>query len=207
MTKYSVPARITQKKLVKDVKQLKKVQRQRMPEQKYRINFVSATKYDYSGFISPLTTIAIGTGDSGRIGDVIQPKSIQLKSYASVGLAGGPSRVIIFQWHERFATHPPTPGDILRSALLGTANAPNSPYYQDGRKLFTVLYDSTKLLYGGSSGSVMFNKTVRPKKKIEYFHGSATDCTNGVYMLHVGSNAPANAATSNWVAKFLYTDI
>lgn len=165
---------------------------------------------DATGFIGRVSDTTQGTTDQNRIGDQIQPVSIELGFFMWTDTSNpvfpvydsyNQCRVILFQWHEDDAFNSPIQSDILLySYYQNIANVDIqmvSPYNWDQRHLFTVLYDNTYTIRPDVVGypeQVLFKEhiSIPVSRKIFYNAGGVSGSNNIYIMVVTDSTTPAH---------------
>jgi len=195
--------------LNKKVKKLISIQQ----EHKY-FNVLVTPVVGTTWVLNPFTLIPQTNTDIGRSGDrlhmtnvrlratiIKDPDSDQLQDYV---------RIVVFQWRPNNGTVggiPPTPGQIfLDEPGLGTPTI-RSFYSHDTRRQYSILWDKTYTLSGGSllaasvsasytDSLVRYLNTSIPLKKaakdIQFIAGS-TDGDHHLYVATCGTDAPGSA--------------
>jgi hypothetical protein len=158
------------------------------------------------GTISTLNDVPQGLGDSARVGDRVQCKSLEFSLWRVIpGSASGrfSARFIIFEDLSNSIT---SPSQVLLST--GSAYAPFLSYVKDYRLRFRVLYDSK------SNHMDQYNKgTVTQRKQpihVQTRYSAATDeITSGAIKLLVISNMAETTTSKPLVlghVRVNYTD-
>lgn len=147
---------------------------------------------DTLGSVIPLTDIPQSTttaSDSTRIGDMIQPTSIDMRFVAAAGTLAGvtvatPLRVILVQWHGQTGNDNVTLAKILGAISYTAAQNPLRPYNHDNRAKFRVLYDKLfELGYNSDSIHVRAKKILSKMRPVRYYAGDAEDQMDGLYLV------------------------
>lgn len=208
-----VPSHKPLPKMVKqEVKSL--VKRQMRGESKYLLSNAN-TSVTYNGTLARLSSIPQSAGastDTTRIGDAVQPTSLQLTyTFYNIGAAGvnpyeSDCRVIVFRWLVDDSLSAPTAGLILNS--VGGIYSAISTFNHDQRGNFEVLYDKLHLI--SNSTLQPSNKPVRASikvnsKKIQYVAG-ATNGLNNIYILTIGDSDTAVDPVLNYYAQLNFVD-
>jgi len=186
-------------------------------------------KYDGLGELYNLSTVPQSTGDTGRVGDEIDARwlEIRVSVFAPFNTAIGSylTRIIIFRWKEINA-HIPINEDLLDLSstttdyqnVLSPLNWKTFPSRAHLYKDILIGQSSTQTGTTTSGGGAYNNPYVRTFKiflknvKQTYQNltglGSNTS-TNQFYMAVYGQSVvgpPANAQSINWSSKFTYKD-
>jgi len=146
--------------------------------------------------------IAEGTGIDQRLGDRIEPISLDM-NYRMLLQNDSIARVIIFQWRPDNADEAPSMTKILQ--IPSTAQSVHSPYVlnQTDRSKFQVLYDKSYI----GDGSVYYIHTKKSltrfmNKYIQYNTGAVTTGKAQIYVL--GFSATTNASGPSTFNKVVY---
>lgn len=173
--------------------------------------------------ISHLTNITQAITDTGRIGDEITLKSIQIRGviYNNTGAASNPYnfiRVIVFQY--KSADNIPTVDEYLQNSVVsGNTRSAFSARNQDYMGIYISLFDKVYKVEGGAANAanygptgnisqyIQFNVPLKYcTKKIQY-EAATTLATNGIYLIVIGSSASVtNNPTQAFQWTVLYTD-
>jgi len=113
-------------------------------------------------------------------------------------------RIIIYRWHPS-ASSAPSATSILQ--YTGLQNAPNSPYYHDQRRLFTVIYDHTfpQVLVGDNS-NFHINKVFKLRPKEISFNAGTTNGSEKLFMLVISDSGAAPNPGLVGYLRLSYTD-
>lgn len=187
------------------------------------------TGINVSPIIAPTTCVNLisdsqGDLDTNHTGDKIMLGSIEFR-YNIQGLSthvatspGSIVRVILFQWRP---SSTPLPGNILLSDPVTGNITPDSFYAVDNKHNYGILYDRTHALsYAGTLAGTSYASTgtsivyrhgrIKPKrfaKQVQFIGGSATVCTNGLWLLYCSFDVAGNApAPMDWDMICRYTD-
>lgn len=206
------PSKPLSKSVKKEVKSL--VKRQMKGEAKYFLT-VGSTAVTYNGTLVRLSSVPQSAGasnDTTRIGDAIQPTSLQLNyTFYNIGAPGAnpyesDCRVIVFRWLVDDSLTAPTAGLIVNS--VGGVSSAISTFNHDQRGNFEVLYDKLHLI--SNSTLQPTNKPVRASikvnsKKIQYVAG-ATNGLSNIYLMIIGDSDTATDPYFGYYAQLNFTD-
>jgi hypothetical protein len=106
-----------------------------------------------AGVLGSMMTVATGTSDSTRIGDLIFPKWVEFMYSIEVGTAGviaaadqfNTVRVILFIWNESDGLTAPTAAILLDAATGGVTT--DMIVNHDDPQLFRVIYDRQHVVH------------------------------------------------------------
>lgn len=200
------------KNMKKEVKSL--VARQMKGEPKWYVT-VGSTNVTYNGTLVRLSSVPQSAGasnDTTRIGDQIQPSSLQLNyTFYNIGAPGvnpyeSDCRVIVFRWLVDDSLSVPTAGLIVNST--GGVSAAISTFNHDQRGNFEVLYDKLHLI--SNSTIQPSNKPVRASikvktKPVKYVAG-ATNGLNNLYLMIIGDSDTATDPYFGYYAQLNFQD-
>lgn len=187
----------------------------------------AASQITWTAAFGPAYALCVplpGTGDSQRIGDQINLKSL----YFSFNLygEGNPAstiptavRIIIVQWHD-LNTNFISFQQVLQAAG-GTRMFIHSPYLHDNRTNFSVIYD--KLISANQttpsnvatpaaqiqsqSGKVTINlQKLKFVKPYINFLNATGDGHEHLFLLLISNQPAADAAVMDWCSRVTYTD-
>lgn len=204
------------KPLAKAVKQEIKslVKNQMKGESKWYVT-VGSTSATYNGTLVRLSSVPQSAGasnDTTRIGDALQPTSLQLNyTFYNIGAPGvnpyeSDIRVVVFRWLVDDSLSAPTAGLIVNST--GGLSAAISTFNHDQRGNFEVLYDKLHLCSNSTLNPT--NKPVRTSikvnsKMIKYVAG-ATNGLNNIYLLVIGDSDTAVDPYFGYYAQLNFQD-
>lgn len=177
-------------------------------ETKYHNQLNVGSSPSYTGAISLMNDIAVGTDDQTRVGDELYMKSISLNYNVTVSSTDSTNvvRAIVFQW---FDDSTASLSSILQQT--GDLSAVVSPYHHDNMygKKFKILYDKVHLVNDASNpqsyGSISITKIKR--RKVHYTAGSSTPDNNRVYLAFISDSAAASHPSVNYYLRIRYTDM
>lgn len=166
-----------------------------------------------------LTLPSEGSGNFDRVGDLINPISLQLYQYAeyynssTTGYhdsesSGGVLRVVVVQY-KTVANEEPTPDEIIQGySSTGTNYTLGGifPLANNITQKFRVLLDYKRILTTDNN-QVQFRKTVKPNK----FRFTESGNSNPVYIFTFGFGLHYDSDFSEYIkctttAKLVYTD-
>lgn len=198
------------KKVVpKTVKQYVKAKIAKSIEDKYIDTTISDQGGSLGGSITSFAHPDQGTDNGQRIGDKIRPTFIRfrydvnLKSTATRGCVG---RVIVFHWKPATT---PLVSDIL--AYSGLVNITNSPYNENIKSQYRILYDKTMNLNTNTAEIMHYKKNIKRSKmmRIQIAPGNLGSSTgnNKLYIIYC-DNEVGGTEGSQWtfVARLYYED-
>lgn len=161
-----------------------------------------------AGNVLELTTIAQGLLDTNRIGDNIQPTSLQINLLFSNDLAAGVAtwiRFVIFRWKIDTNIALPALGNIMQNTPASTL-APLSPFNHDQRSQFEVLYDDLFNLDNVYGSVNKCYKMLLPLAQKEVKYDAATTTASGHLYSIMISNVAAVLPTATGYIRVNYTD-
>lgn len=172
------------------------------------VDIASAGSIGTTTVITPLTNIITGVSNVTRIGNTIQPTSIELRFDIHSQTAGDLTNVyrfLLFQWKndtgETGAEVPPT-----AAGLFSVTSVAFSHLIYNQRSNFKVIMDRQfPLSFNGPSE---ITKVIRLRKKflpIKYTTGT-TSGINKLYVAELSDSTIATHPVANWVARVRYTD-
>jgi len=184
-------------------------------EAKYLIsgatNVFGTAAYTYSSVVD----VPQGTGDSARIGDVLEPARlhfvIHLVRNPATSNVDEVIRIVIFQWRPQFSLQPPTSAVLWKNDPIASAVTPFSEWIKDARSSFIVLYDRRFVMTGLTATTegarvITFHVNLRRAlKQLQYVAGSTTDATNKIFIGTCSSTATTPPVLT-WRAQFSYWD-
>jgi len=157
--------------------------------------------------------ISQGLVEGDRTGDMIHYRSLMIRfhGYTASTTDNTVSRLIVFKWHPSTELSVPTLTQILQN--LGTFSDDlimDTGYNVDNKAQFTILLDRIFTWpTSGSKESQFFTKTFYSKKLgiCRYFNGSSSECTNGIFIYHIGSNGTlADNPDCTMYTRLTYSD-
>lgn len=159
---------------------------------------------DWAGTIWDISNVAVGTADGSRIGDAINPTSLEFNAVIAAADAYNTFRVIIFRYK-------PNVVSVTTLNILQAANstwAPTSPFNHDNRQNFEVLMDESFALDPESDGVYFLKKKLRmaKTKPIQYHGGSATVGQNRIYVLAISDSGAAPNPNFLFSSRLYFTD-
>lgn len=169
------------------------------PELKYDTNTITPTSVSGTGSITGLDTISAGTGQGGRIGDTIIPKSVHYRMTLKLHASATDTliRMIIFRW---IAETPSAPSDILQTVTVTSFKSADLRYQSQ------ILRDQTFRLSTAEKPELFIRGKVRlGSKRIAYPTASNVANRNGIYVLFVSDEA-VNTPTITFEQRLYYTD-
>lgn len=164
----------------------------------------------YSGAIQDMTYLTQGTGHGQRVGNEVTPVWFEIKGRVHQESATGDHvntvRLILFRWLQDSAA-PPTPDQILWTSLIGTALAPFSPYEQNNRDKFQILYDQMLSTTETNTQIAVFNQPFQKLKRTKVqFASGVNDGYGHIYYLVVSDSGLSDHPTCAFVANIHYKD-
>lgn len=200
--------RYPKKKLRKEIKTVIKEHEKATTELKYLGYGAAAANIDNAaGNLWQMSSIAVGTGDSQRIGDEVCMRRIEIRYSLTAATVPRQCRVFVFQWNTAYdsTATAPTYQKLLAASAYNTSNSCNAPYNHDKRETFRVLYDRTHSLSGSSvqSSTIVIKKQL---KKIKYFAGDTNYGTGQIFMFAVSTDNSLDRPVMSWMGRVYYTD-
>lgn len=190
-------------------------------EQKQHVSLTSGQDIDWNGYIFHLSGISQGTTHFTRIGEFIQPTSLEIRGvcHGTTGANANWSvlRLMVFQWHNDIVSDAPVPQDLFDQ--IGGVLAPHSTLRKGPiRNAYTILKDVTyDLNYedsttggdggGGQPFARSFKFTVRPRRKVDWSTTSTISGNNHIYIAAVSNDGAIPQPNLKFVAKLMYTDV
>lgn len=163
----------------KEVRKIVRVDRRLNNETKYFDKAASSSMTDQWTWVQ-LVLPTPGDADAGdRNGDKIMPLHMEIRGAISYGDTYDTVRMVIFRVKS---------GTSSNSYFHYGSSAPNSysvysPYTHDKRANIEVLYDRTLAVNSSGGNAVTIVKDLRlAKKKIQFFAGTSTYETGGLYL-------------------------
>jgi len=179
------------------------------PEIKYLIT-AATTAANSTGAITLLNAVPKGDDENQRVGRSLTPTSIKFSGFTSVTPGTGVDQVhrhmIVWDRFPNGAT--PAITDILLAnnvyAFLDPINSPR----------FKILWDvTTPLNATAEAGSIRVVRASVPLRTTVYYNenslGDIRDILSGaLFLVTIGTSAAgATAGSTNWNAKFSFTDV
>lgn len=166
------------------------------------INTTSSTTFAYQA----LTDTALGTGDTARIGDQIQPKLMDIGFNFGVADTTNILRIFLFQWN---LTSTPTDAEMFEDTtntvtrLCGSLNRDS----MKARKM-TILWDKQITLNGVSRPNVYFRlkQSLARCRKIGYVGGS-TVAVGNIYLGYISDSSAVSHPAIQMAFTFDYWDL
>lgn len=154
------------------------------PELKYKDTTASGTTITTTGTIVRLDNISDDASDTGRIGDKITARSIQMRLAITPNATAGSNflRVILFLDKQ------PNGSTATTSLLLEAPTNYNSPLYLAYGKRFKVLFDRTYTVDTDATGSQV-DKLFRKLRYVAEFNDSGNVSTNQLNVLFLSDQA------------------
>jgi len=150
-----------------------------------------------------MSEVTQGVTDSMRIGDVINPKSLNFRFNMVVGDATNFVRAIFYQWHpDNIGLVPGTANILLYNNT--TVKRLTSPYTVDQRKNFTVYWDHVFKM-DATNPIFSINKTFRKLRKIHFNAGGVTG-SNHLYLVMYSDSAAAPDPIVDLTFQLMYQD-
>lgn len=180
-------------------------------ETKYVITNLNAIGPDNLAAIATKAyDIAGGTDQNNRIGNKIEPTSLQIRWSAYRGLTDCMLRLIVFRWTGTSTTTNINLGLVLEQGALGSVNYINAPYLQEkqSRKSFQILHDSTYLLDDAKQNGIKRITNIKVSKSIYYDTALAGGfMKNGIQYAWITDTSPANTPLVQATVIQRYKDI
>lgn len=162
-----------------------------------------------SATVNPLYRIADGTGESQRIGQKIQPTSLEVSFNMYRGNADSQVRVIFLRWNNSAAVLSAT--SVLEAANNGNLNFITAPFDLDKsrRKRFTVLSDKMFLLDDARQNGIhtKYNVKVNSKPILYETTSLSSPATGNIFMLIISDNVLATAPNVTYDIVGRYRDL
>lgn len=170
------------------------------PDKNYNLSWGGVTEIAYNRTYTAncLTAISPGTGDTQRIGDVVTPRLLELRTAATPGASQADTtharcRHMVVQMNDQLdaATAGATIAAIVLRNTGNTGTNPvigiHSPYNIDNKDRYRVLMDR-RFEVGPGFASPVWNKTIKGKrmKRVRYVNAS-TSATGHIFQLIFGS--------------------
>jgi len=174
-------------------------------------NVFGTTSFTYSS----VCDVPQGTGDSARIGDVLEP----FRLHFILHLVRNPAtsnvdeviRIVVFQWKPQFSLQAPTSNVLWKNDPIASAVTVFSEWIKDARSSFIVLFDRRVLMTGltattEGARAIAFHVHLRKAlKEVQYVAGSTTDATNKIF-IGTASSTATTPPVLTWRAQFSYWD-
>lgn len=186
-------------------KKVNKLARETKPEQKHAAFNSTAASVDDAGGISALVAIGPGVTDEQRVGNRIKLTHMSLKGgIRAVGTDSAIVRVIIYRDKENLTG---VPLNVLRYA--GTAQGVMSPYNDDTRQDFAVMYDKTFYVHPGASNETRLFKFDRKLNASVLWNDAAGLEQNNIKMLAISSHPTGSVQKPliHFSGQFKFTDV
>lgn len=159
-----------------------------------------------AGFLTQLSDISQGTGDTQRIGLTTYLRSIfiNMNMWLHPSATNLTLRYIFFIDKQGYNT--PAVTDLLEPALLSSALAPLSQYNKNYMARFRILQDKMVNMNTAKTDVITIRKYLRLGVKAHYI-GASTTFANQVYLCLVGSETNVlQLPTVNFATRITYAD-
>lgn len=156
-----------------------------------------------TGYTYTLTSIAQGTANDTRVGNMVTPTSLRVRfQWGNMLMTGNSWRIIIYSWKAGAAsTGANTALNVLKSVSV------NSFKTEDARYSSKILYDRTFWKPSNTDAAPRYPTEIVLKKLpkfIAYADGSSSPQSNGLYMTVIND---LNATTPvPYIARFFFKD-
>lgn len=194
----------------KQIRKLAQRATQTQAELKYFDVTVAGSGLTGTWQLNRISSISQGVGDTGRIGDSISIRDIEIKlkflmnsSFTTVN-GGNICRFMVVQSFSDDTTAL-TAGKIVEYPGPA-ATAPYSPYTHDTRRLYKVLYDEMVPLSVGGPTCVTRTIIVKPYKKEIRYVGAGTNGEGQIYVMWC-SDTSTNSPLLDYIARVNYIDL
>lgn len=182
-------------------------------ESKTADNNNTAFSIDYNGsssIFSLTNLLTRGTGENQFVGDAISPTRLRLKWAVQAKDSTNLIRVIITQNIAGGGT--PTVGTLLEAA--GTVNTPLSPYNNDYKGTYKVLFDEFYATCGDASSGYTSTSHISGDitipiyklRKIMFLTGSTTVSVGGLYVIFVSDSSVVTPPIGQYYSRLYYRD-
>lgn len=188
-------------KLSKTVSSIKKEMNSAIEIKNFDTSLTTPALLDNLGtFIASVFIPAQGVGNQARVGDEVQPSSINLRYRVNMNpSATGPGansvqnlvRVILFWDHEGNMVST----DLLDSFTLGGALAPYSMYPRASRGAFTIVYDKLHSIDVVENVQEVCSLNLKLNKDVRFAPGTSTVERNLLRIFVCSDNTLATTAT------------
>lgn len=171
--------------------------------------------YDFVTSAKPidaaLSDLAQGLTSITRVGNSIQPSSLELRLTAYRGTTDSTLRVLVVRYNDRI-----TPSLALMSGFMSvtessTFNAVNEMKLTDKatKGVATILYDNSFVLDDGSQNGISLHKFIKVKGPACQYVTTSTGGAqkHAIYMYIFSDVATGNSPTVSWVAKLRFRDV
>lgn len=149
--------------------------------------------------------ISQSTGQSGRVGDAVNLKSLEFNAYIEPGASTtNCMRFVIFRWNNDTSITTPAVATILQvtTATYAPCSAYNFQSLSGGT--FTVIDDV--MLSFADAGETQCYRCVKDLQNMEIQFGPAVTTGRGhIYVLMISGRA-TTAPTLDWYSRILYSD-
>lgn len=149
-----------------------------------------------------------GTGENERVGEKIQPTSIEVRYSAYRGNADSLLRFLVVRVLDVTAGY--TTNDVLSATHVNSLNYITAPYQlgRASRKKFQVLHDETVLLDDAKQNNVHRHFYVKVAKKSSVVYNSTgTNEAGQIYFGWISDNALATAPSLTYDIVARYRDL
>lgn len=160
----------------------------------------AATVITNTPTVTNISPIAVGTGESGRIGDKVTLRSWIFRIGVTPNSTAGVNFLRVLLVRDKQGNNAaPASTDILQSA-----SNYNSPLNNDNGQRFKILFDRTYTVDTDANGAQV-DKMYRKFKTLAEFGATTIATTNSLYLLQV-SDQVTNGPSVEWYSRVRYTD-
>lgn len=184
----------------------------------------STSATNNAGSVVNMTSVLQGITFAGRIGEVINAKSLEVRfdttsCYQSSNVGGIPTlgtnlRVIIFQDHQIKSSTVPAVSDILETVVY---NSPINHISLNARRLHILMdkifeldpnvldtFTGAYAIYTTQT-SQMMHKKFKPSQKITFTNATTGSDLNNIYILYISDQA-TNSPSVNCYSRLIFED-
>lgn len=163
--------------------------------------------------LTGITQATTASTDLTRNGDKVTLKQLEFRANLYAGTATTSARVILFQWKEFGTSTLPNAGLVLSYATGG--GYLNGYYNRDTLRAGTLrILADWRMDINTDAGNVntthlLYYKTKKMAKQVNFNAGSTDEVQNGIYMLtcsNVVAGTPAQSPTMLWNSILDFTD-
>lgn len=214
--------RLTRKSNKEDVREIKSLvkktvrkEQKKIGEKKYIWTSTNGTVlqplWTSSVTVGPLFDCNQGVAENERIGQKIQPTSLNIRINAYRGNADSMLRIIVIRRIDPVLVAAVTTGSIVEIGNSGTLNFITAPFDLDKsrRERFQVLSDKMVLLDDGKQNGVHLNYNVKVGSKPVLFQTTITggNTSNNIFIGFISDNALATAPNISYDIVARYKDL
>lgn len=185
---------------------VKKVMNLQLEKKHFTVSSGGFQTVSDTGTVTSISNVTQADTDTGRDGDQLYIRSLELQWQCDVIDTYNTMRIIIFQWYQNDSTSTPAVGDILQT--LSNSSGVISPYNHDQRFNYRILYDKVvTLTQGNTDASYVYKSMITkfPKRKMQ-FNAADTTGTNKLYILKISDSSATSHPQVRNITKLNFSD-